>query len=162
MREALARLRRDPASAASDAAAPAPALRQVGAIPCRFAGGELQLLLVTSRRTGRWIFPKGNLDPGESAGRAAAREAYEEAGVSGAIADAPIGAYRTRRVRARTELAEVEMYVLIVSDEHETWPERGERKRRWVTLDQARRMIRTPGLLRLAEQAERRFLSLAA
>jgi 8-oxo-dGTP pyrophosphatase MutT (NUDIX family) len=46
-------------------------IKQACAIPFRVAAGRLELCLVTSIRAGRWSFPKGDIDPGETAGRAA-------------------------------------------------------------------------------------------
>jgi 8-oxo-dGTP pyrophosphatase MutT (NUDIX family) len=43
------------------------------------------VLLMTSRDTGRWIIPKGNIDAGATPAKAAEKEAYEEAGVKGTI-----------------------------------------------------------------------------
>ena len=56
-------------------------IRQAGAI-CyrRNENGDLRILLVGSRRNGRWGVPKGHLDPEETTGAAALREAFEETG----------------------------------------------------------------------------------
>jgi 8-oxo-dGTP pyrophosphatase MutT (NUDIX family) len=58
-------------------------LHQAGALAYRIYGGELQVLLVTSHETHRWIIPKGNIPPGHTPAQAAALEAYEEAGSEG-------------------------------------------------------------------------------
>lgn len=42
--------------------------------------GKPEYLIVTSRRTGRWIFPKGQPEKNEPGWGTAAREAFEEAG----------------------------------------------------------------------------------
>jgi 8-oxo-dGTP pyrophosphatase MutT (NUDIX family) len=57
--------------------------RQSGIIPYRRELDVLQVLLITSRKTGRWVIPKGNIGKGHNARQAAEREAYEEAGVRG-------------------------------------------------------------------------------
>ena len=56
---------------------------QFAALPWRGTGDRREYLLVTSRRTGRWIFPKGSPLVGEAPAAAALREAAEEAGVDG-------------------------------------------------------------------------------
>ena len=67
-----------------------PAL-QVGALCLQAGTGKV--LLVTSRGTGRWIIPKGWPMDGRSAGGAALREAWEEAGVRGQVEERPLGRY---------------------------------------------------------------------
>jgi 8-oxo-dGTP pyrophosphatase MutT (NUDIX family) len=68
---------------------------QCAALPIRFNGeGKMQVLLLTSRDTRRWVIPKGWPIPKLSPGATAAREAYEEAGLEGSIEGAtPIGHY---------------------------------------------------------------------
>jgi len=69
-------------------------LRQAGALPYAVVEGRMAFLLITSRRTGRWIFPKGMIEPDMTAWESAALEAAEEAGVTGDISQEPIGSYR--------------------------------------------------------------------
>ena len=59
----------------------------------RTAGG-LEFLLVRTSNGGRWTFPKGGVERGESMSQAAAREAREEAGVTGRVGSEPLGVYR--------------------------------------------------------------------
>ena len=78
-----------------------PLLQQAGVIPYRFEAGALQVLLITSRGSGRWVIPKGGIEKGFSPAQAAAREAYEEAGVKGRISDAPLGSFTySKRLRS--------------------------------------------------------------
>ena len=59
---------------------------QTGALPWRRAkGDQLEILLVTGRLSGRWIVPKGWPMRGKTMAKAAAQEAYEEAGVRGKV-----------------------------------------------------------------------------
>lgn len=61
-----------------------PPVAQAGGIAFRSRGGELSILLVTSKKQqGFWIFPKGHVEPGETAAQAGVRETEEEAGVAG-------------------------------------------------------------------------------
>ena len=65
------------------------------AVPVRRRkGGDLEFLLVRTSNGGRWTFPKGGVERGESMSEAAAREAREEAGVTGAVRSEPLGVYR--------------------------------------------------------------------
>ena len=137
-----------------------PAITQAGVIPYAVKDGVAVYLLVTSRRTGRWIFPKGGCDAGESAHDCAAREAREEAGVEGEVTGPAIGFYRDRKVHPmRRKLIEVAMYPLRVSKQLEDWPEKDERQRHWATLEEARKLLTTPGLFELVERAEEHILA---
>ena len=127
-------------------------LSQSGAIPYRHVDGEVVFLIITSRATGTWIFPKGGLMDGLSPTESAAQEAYEEAGVRGDIETTPAGSYHTVKTRFGIELlASVQMYPLEVVEQLDDWPEKGDRQRCWVTLDEARRRISDPALVTLAE-----------
>ena len=128
---------------------------QVGAIPYVVRDGAVAILLITSRGTGSWICPKGGLINGLDEVGSAAREALEEAGVRGAAGPA-LGAYRAIKQRdGRNVRLQVKMFPLRVEEELADWPERAERKRRWVTVRQARRLLRDRGLARLVDRLAR-------
>lgn len=156
----LARLKEILPGRNGDALASADAVAQVGVIPYALAGGVPVFLLVTSRRTGRWIFPKGVCRPDEAAEACALREAFEEAGVDGEILSGSVGAYRDRkRAPGRAPVIEVRMFPLHVTRQHDDWPERKLRRRHWATLGEARALITTPGLVELAERAQAQILA---
>jgi 8-oxo-dGTP pyrophosphatase MutT (NUDIX family) len=129
-----------------------PFLRQVAALPYRIEGGSpdapVRVLLVTSRRTRRWVVPKGNLVVGMARHRAADREAEEEAGVLGRSRPAAIGSYRYRKRRndGTSLLARVELFPLAVTAELANWKERHQRERRWFTLAEAAEAVEEPEL----------------
>ncbi len=132
-------------------------LHQAGALPFRRGPEGLRILLITSRDTGRWVIPKGNVEPGQTAAEAAARETYEEAGVLGQVTDIPLGIY-TYGKRQRSGVvvpATVEVYPLEFSTQLKKWPERKQRRLRWMTVPKAAGLVAEPGLslllLRLAE-----------
>ena len=110
-------------------------------------------MLITSRESGRWIIPKGWPARRRPAHAQAACEAAEEAGVEGRIAERPLGHYRylKRRHGRRREAApcEVAVYRLDVTLELLDWPERHQRRRRWLPLDQAAGLVAEPELARL-------------
>jgi 8-oxo-dGTP pyrophosphatase MutT (NUDIX family) len=112
----------------------AAARRQYAALPWRRANG-LEVLLVTSRETRRWVIPKGWPMADRTGPEAAAQEAFEEAGVTGQAAEGPAGAFRYRkRLKTGDEVdCEVFVFPLRVDEEHEDWPERLERERQWFT-----------------------------
>jgi 8-oxo-dGTP pyrophosphatase MutT (NUDIX family) len=110
--------------------------------------GQIRVLLVTSRETGRWIIPKGwpmkRLRPWE----AAAREAYEEAGLLGSVGRDPLGTfvYDKRLDNGRIVEVEVTVYPMAVGQQLEDWPERLERRSLWVTPDEAAALVEERGL----------------
>ncbi len=97
------------------------------------------MLLVTSRETRRWVVPKGWVEKRTSPAEQAAREAFEEAGIRGRIAETPIGtyAYPKRLPGGASVTCKVEVYPLEVDILLDTWPEQEERERRWFTLTEA-------------------------
>ena len=122
-----------------------------GTDPVRFA-------VVTSRRTGRWVFPKGNIDPGMTAQDAAAQEALEEAGLVGTVDAEPIGQYRTPKIRPPLIWTiEVTLYPMRIDEVLDKWIEIKQRKRRFVTLDEARELLNDPDMLDLAGRFVDRF-----
>jgi uncharacterized protein len=138
---------------------PHPVLRQAGVIPYRIVGGKVQILLVTTRGSGRWIVPKGNVAAGSTAIKAAEKEALEEAGVRGVIDSAtPLGsyAYGKRLASGGVRPAVVEVYLLRTIRQAKTWREKGQRALAWVSIEQAIARHGEPGLApllrRLLEQ----------
>jgi len=99
----------------------------------------VELLLVTSRETKRWVLPKGNRIKGMTPHAAAAQEALEEAGVIGATCPAPLGTYRYRKQleSGAALMVDVEVFPFAVTEELADWPERAQRTRRWFPLAEA-------------------------
>lgn len=111
---------------------------QIAALPIRLQNGRTEALLVQTR-SGRWTPPKGWPVPGLPDHQAAAREAFEEAGVSGAINDTPLGwmSYnKTLRSGLRVE-CRATVFSLDVRHVARNWPEKNRRRRKWVSLDAA-------------------------
>jgi 8-oxo-dGTP pyrophosphatase MutT (NUDIX family) len=134
-----------------------PAL-QAGAIPYTLVRGTPVFLLITSRGTGRWIFPKGSPMKGYELWQVAAREAFEEAGVEGEVETAPIGSYRGLKGSLRSAPIEVQMYPLRVARQFDDWPEKESRHRHWVILAEARRLLSDPQLVEMAARVHQRAL----
>ena len=70
---------------------------QSGVVPYRWLEGRLEVLLITSLRRGRWIIPKGIVEPDMTPAESAAMEAFEEAGVKGRVGTEPIGEYTVNK-----------------------------------------------------------------
>ena len=101
--------------------------QRAGCLPLRMKNGNLQLLLVTSRRAPQWYtFPAGGIEPGEMCAEAAARETLEEAGAVGQIGRLVSCIYSAHACTS--------MFAMWVETELESWPEQRERKRQWFDL----------------------------
>lgn len=122
--------------------------RQVAALCWRRGIVGVEVLLVTSRETRRWVTPKGGRMPGLTDAQAAAVEALEEAGVEGVIAEHPIGTFRYLKWLRRGEArwCVVSLYPLQVTIQHAQWQEQHERERAWVGQDEAVRRVEEPEL----------------
>jgi 8-oxo-dGTP pyrophosphatase MutT (NUDIX family) len=100
-------------------------MQQVGALPYRISpDGDVEVLLITSRGTGRWIIPKGNPIHGLKAHQAAAREAFEEAGIIGKPSEKSIGTFHYSKQRTGVANTVVTVFPLLVTEQFQDWPER--------------------------------------
>ena len=125
-----------------------PALDQVGALPVRWENGEIQILLLTSRETKRWVIPKGWPMKGFKNWAAAAREAKEEGGIIGRPRKKPLGSFLYfKRRTARFDLCRVEVYVLDFEKRLDNYREKGQREARWFPIDEAASRVEEPGLI---------------
>ncbi|WP_309141208.1 DUF47 family protein [Novosphingobium sp. G106] len=122
-------------------------MRQIAALPYRSEGPALdapvRVMLVTSRGTGRWVIPKGNIPSGFSPHAAAAMEAEEEAGVHGSVCPIPLGSYRYRKQRGNgaSLMVDVDVFPMAVTQELDQWKEKSQRERRWFTLPEAAKAV---------------------
>jgi 8-oxo-dGTP pyrophosphatase MutT (NUDIX family) len=126
-------------------------IRQVAAVPFRLTSdGEMQVMLITSRSTRRFIVPKGWKMKGKSGYEAASMEAFEEAGVSGQILKPPVGRYRYwKRLSDYFVPVDVTVYLLSVDDELVDWEEAKARQRAWLSPPDAATLIDEPELASL-------------
>lgn len=122
-------------------------ISQVAALPYRTypAGSDTPpfVLLITSRQTGRWVVPKGNLMVGKAPHEAAAIEAEEEAGVTGIISPLPVGRFRYKKLLAGggSVMAEVDLFPMVVTEVRKKWIEMHQRKRRWFEISEAASVV---------------------
>ncbi len=126
-------------------------IRQVAAIPFRIGlDGDMQVMLVTSRETRRFILPKGWPMKGKSGRKAATIEALEEAGVVGKTLKEPAGTYHYwKRLPAAFVRVDVTVYMLEVTEQLKKWQEAGRRDRAWLRPEQAAMLIDEPELATL-------------
>ena len=124
---------------------------QVAALCTRPGASGPQVMLITSRGTGRWILPKGWPMPHRSLAEAAALEAWEEAGIRGRIDSAPLGHYTAQKDTdgGLPVPCRVTVFRLRVEEESDTFPEAAQRHRRWCAPAQAAALVREPELAAL-------------
>jgi 8-oxo-dGTP pyrophosphatase MutT (NUDIX family) len=131
---------------------------QYAALPYRLNGhAKPEVMLITSRETRRWIIPKGWPQKGKTPCRCAAREAFEEAGVVGAVSKDPIGFFTyPKRLRKGVVVdCEVRVFALEVKRQRKLWPEQRERTVRWLSVRAASKAVREPMLRAIIRQLAR-------
>jgi 8-oxo-dGTP pyrophosphatase MutT (NUDIX family) len=135
--------------------------KQVAALCWRMGVHGLEVLLITSRKSRRWILPKGWPLPELTAAENAAREAFEEAGVTGRLVTGPVGHYhylKERREGTGTPVS-VDVFALAVTKQLDDWPEKGQRSMIWVPLDQAAAKVFEPGLRAVLKDFRKHFVA---
>src|SRR5579863_3687752 len=124
------------------------ACEQVAAVCYRLRHDEIEFLLVRTRGSGRWTFPKGSAEPGLTHAQAAALEAFEEAGVHGRIEEASFARYACRKrgevrkssTRCAEKLLQVNAHLCLVL--RLSKPKESNRDRTWFPATEARRRLR--------------------
>ncbi len=112
------------------------------------AKGKTEILLITSRDTGRWVIPKGWPMQGKSGADCALREAYEEAGIKGEAGKRCIGLYAYDKVLkgGLHQPCIVAVYPVAVTDLADDYPEKGQRVRKWFSPRKAAARVAEPEL----------------
>ena len=133
---------------------------QYGALPYRVSSGSrAEFMLVTSRQTRRWVIPKGWPKKGKSPHRLAAREAFEEAGVTGAIGRRSVGSfsYEKRLKDGGLIECEVRVFPLQVKRQSKQWPEMQERRIKWLSASKAAEKVKEPMLGKIIRRLARGY-----
>lgn len=119
---------------------------QIGVICFRYKDdrGEIEILVITSRDSGRWIVPKGWPMKGKKPHEAAAIEAWEEAGVRGKVCKMPVGRYTYLKDLDDGSVVPciVDMFQVEVKEVRTEFKEQGQRQLNWVSPDEAARRVR--------------------
>lgn len=123
---------------------------QFGALCYRVKQDKVQILMITSRTTRRWIIPKGWPMNNATPHQAAVTEAWEEAGVNGKIRGNTLGIYSyvKRDDGARTPCVVI-VFAVKVRSLASDFPEKGQRKRKWVSRKRAAAMVAEPELAQM-------------
>lgn len=124
---------------------------QFAAMCYRIADGKVQVLMITSRGTGRWIVPKGWPADGKTPIESVMAEAWEEAGVEGRVTGECLGLFSYQKnIDDADDLPCVAMvYPVKVKSLAANYPEKGQRKRRWMSPKKAAEKVHEPELARI-------------
>ena len=127
-------------------------------------GLTLEVLLITSLNSKRWILPKGWPEPELGPADNAAREAFEEAGVMGKISPEPIGSYHYLKEKKDGGgiPCSVEVFALEVTKQVDDWPEKDARELAWMPVQHAMMQVSEPGVRQILKDFRKRQVPVKA
>ena len=118
-------------------------MTRVGVLPYLWLGHDLRIVIISSRDGDRWVLPKGRPKSGLSRRALAQLEAWEEAGVTGALKPTrPIDVF----IRRGTGRQSLRLYPMRVDSLAETWPEQSDRQRIIVAPAEAQNLLSDEGM----------------
>ena len=133
-------------------------IKQCAVLAYRQRKQGLQFALVTSLETRRWVLPKGNVENGLSARDSASLEAFEEAGIEGAVARRSIGSYEYEKSELKGGgRCRVSVFPMAVSRVRRNWPEKVLRRRKWMTVEDAVSAVDEKKLKKLIAQFGKQY-----
>ena len=121
---------------------------QISTLPCRTYNGSLEVCLITTRGGGRWIVPKGWPETDLSHVEVAAQEAWEEAGLTGAVNPDLYASYAaTKELEPGIGIpVRIDVYLLVNPKQSKKFPELGQRKIKWLAIEKAAQRVDEDGL----------------
>jgi len=125
--------------------------RQSAVVPFRTVGKKTEILILTTRKKRRWIFPKGIVETGLSARESALKEVLEEAGVKGKLLTQGLGTYSYTKWGGRCN---VKVYALEVDTILDVWEENF-RERKWIEINEVEKYIRKAEVLEIVKNFEK-------
>ncbi len=139
-----------------------PEPKSAGALIWKREHDRFEVLLVTTRKSGRWVLPKGNIHPGETVAEAARREAYEEAG---ALLKAEVLDFGNVRMNKRegtsgNRLVDVAVHAFEIGTLVGQWPEAQQRTRMWVRPSVGADMVDDPEIRTMLRGLEEKLASI--
>ncbi len=129
--------------------------KQSAVIPYRKRNGKVEILLITSRNKKRWIIPKGIIEPDLSVQKSAAKEALEEAGVTGKVEKQIIATYKYKKWNG---VCEVQVYAMPVKEILIDWEENF-RRRKWIDLDNFKKYVKDKNLIKVIIKFKDKYLN---
>jgi len=130
---------------------------QSSVIPYRITDGQLEILIISSSKNKHRVIPKGIADPGHTLQESALKEAWEEAGVEGDVAEDAVGTYSYAKWGATCTVTVYPMEVTRQLPE-EAWEER-HRGRQWVSSQDAAKLLKQVELGPMIMTLEKRLLT---
>lgn len=138
-------------------------IRQSAVLPFRCGKDGLEILLITSRQSGRWVIPKGMIEPGLNPAKSAEKEGYEEAGIQGDLYKKRLGDFLYEKAETKGEAVyKVDVYPFKVKDLLIDWPEKDERKRKWVSPEEAADMVNENKLKAILNNCQKELRKIAS
>jgi ADP-ribose pyrophosphatase YjhB (NUDIX family) len=127
-------------------------VEQAGGIVFRYKRAGISILLVRAKRDpSKWIFPKGHIEHGESARKAALRETREEAGIKGR-AIGPIG--DPQEFEWGGQLFRVRYFLIQMTAESD---ETDGREKAWFPFDKALKRVSFKSARTLLREARKKI-----
>src|SRR4029077_3094479 len=118
--------------------------QQVAAVCYRMRKRGVEFLLIQTRG-GRWIFPKGGVEPGLTHAQSAALEAFEEAGVHGRMEEIAFTRYFRRKpdpaTAARSAQPERAVNAHLCEVSQLEPPQESNRNPTWASAEKAKRLL---------------------
>ncbi|MET0065037.1 MAG: histidine phosphatase family protein [Candidatus Thiodiazotropha sp.] len=129
---------------------PAYYYRQSAVIPYRIHDAKPEILVVGSHKQKHWVIPKGIIEPGMSLQASAAKEALEEAGVTGEVGEQALGEYEYKKWGG---VCSVQVYPMRVDEvlSEDLWEE-SHRGREWVSGQKAIQRVESSALKKMIKQ----------
>jgi len=119
--------------------------KQSAVIPYRERDCKTEILLITSRNKKKWIIPKGIIEPELSPQKSAAKEALEEAGVTGKVDEGIIATYKYKKWSG---VCEVKIFAMRVNEILNEWEE-DFRSRKWINLNNFEKFVKNNNLIKV-------------
>ncbi len=123
---------------------------QSAVIPFLRRNGKIKILLITNRKRRKWIFPKGIIETDMSPAASAAKEAGEEAGITGAVYEECAGSYRYKKWGG---VCTVQVFPMRIEKVLQNWPESDIRDRIWVGVEEAKFFLDLPQIEEIIHRA---------
>ncbi len=122
--------------------------RQSAVIPYRKRAEIVEVLIITTTKKKKWIFPKGIIEENLTTRESAMKEALEEAGVKGELHPEKLGTYKYKKWAGKCK---VKVYALNVYEILDKWEEQY-RDRKWVNIDEIHNYIKNDNIIELTNK----------